>query len=289
MKNTHTMTLTRKIALAFAIAIATTLLGALVGIAITKAMPKTYAATALMQIEQILIDFDTFTPQHEIQAYHEQCIQVIKEQLEIIHSTPIIEAVVKELKLHETLGQAHGDYEEGVGIARAVQFVQKRLKVTLNLTTELISITVKLDRPKGREAQLAMETVNTIAKVFQEWVKEQGRQEGQRAVDVVKSAYEEQNRKVEALEKVLEGDAGNDAARAELAEAKARRDFMEDMVIQETVKLRLPSASVRIVQLAKVTDAPVPVSPNLGVNMRLGAVAGLVLGCVMAIVFFIRH
>jgi len=288
MKKEHTMTIARRLTLSSVIAIATMLLAVLVGIAVIKSMPKAYAATVLIQIERERISLEAYGTPEDIQARKEHHQKFIREHMKVIPSTSIIEKVVRELNLHEILGREYGYYGEDASIGRTIWFVQKRLTGGLLKDTDLIAITITLDRPKGQAAQLAVDTANTVAKVFQTWVREEERQKRQEALDALKRNIEEQDLKIEALEKILESDKENDIVRPEIKTSKLRLDYLKEQYMVETLKLHLPSVSVRIVQPAKIEDSSIPVSPNLAFNVMWSAVVGLFLGSAMAVVFFIR-
>ena len=210
-----------RVVMSFAMVIATMLFGGGVGLIISRAMPRVYAATALVYVQRDGLD------EQQGQASQPQRFDplFLKTQFEIIRSDLVLESVVKELNLHEILGRAYGYYDQEGNDDRTVQLVRKKLTVDMFRDTDLIAVTVKFDQPdqeRNQAANLATDTANAIATTFA---------------------------------------------------------LMQDRT----------SARVQVIQLAKkVDEIAIPISPNVGLNLMLGVVAGLFVGCVFAF-FFVRQ
>jgi len=172
-----------KFLLAFKFVITTTLLAVLAGIVITRAMPRIYATTALVQIQESKADGwqnQRFDP------------DVLKAQVEIMRSTPVIGEVVRELNLNEVLGRAYGFYErmnEVASFDRTVNFVKGKISLDIFHDTGLVAITVKLDRPNNRRNQAAMlaaDIANQIATTFK--AMQETRAESSMNVEIIEPA-----------------------------------------------------------------------------------------------------
>ena len=158
------------------IVIAVSLLLIAVGVVVTTRMPKVYAATSVIEVhrETPNIDLMGATSVRYDPIY-------LRTQFEIIKSKPVIEQVVREMDLDQDLGMEYGwkaQYSEAGVRERTVALVRRQTTLSIYRDTDLIAIEVRLDkpnRPEGEAAKYAANIANTIAKVFQDRVAEDGR------------------------------------------------------------------------------------------------------------------
>jgi len=68
---------------------------------------------------------------------------------------------------------------------------------------------------------------------------------------------------------------------------KARKASLEERMDRESINLKIPTTSVEIIELAKVPEIPLPISPNFALNVTLSVVAGIFFGIVLA--FFVEY
>lgn len=219
------------------IVIAVTLLMLLTGIAITRAMPRVYAATARIRVQRETTDIDIFGP-----SYNRYDPFFLKGQYEILRSAPIMEEVVRELHLDEELGRAY-NYIERYSAAdcfdRTVRLVRSKMLLDIVRDTDHITITMKFDKPdtpEGEAAQLAARTANTVARVFRAWTDRQSRDIRKNALSALQQELDEHNRKTFEAERKVdelrekygltvigEADSGAQSIRLEIATLAARQ------------------------------------------------------------------
>ena len=218
------------------IVIAVALLMILTGIVITRAMPRVYAASTLIQVQRETPDVDPFG-----QSFSRYDPYFLRTQFEIIRSVPIMEEVVRELNLNEELGRAYGYWERlntAASFERTVNLVRSKVALDIHRDTDLISITMKLDKPDkpdGEAANTAARTANMIARVFQTWTLRQTREQKEGGLQVLQQELDDQNRKIAAEEQkvyelrqkfglTLMGDAdpGNVTIRSEISMLNSR-------------------------------------------------------------------
>ena len=158
------------------IVIAVSLLLIVVGVVVTTRMPKVYSAASVIEVhrETPNIDLMGATSVRYDPIY-------LRTQFEIIKSKPVIEQVVREMDLDQDFGMEYGwkaqNSEAGVR-EKTVALVRRQTTLSIYRDTDLIAIEVRLDkpnRPEGEAAKYAANIANTIAKVFQERVAEDGR------------------------------------------------------------------------------------------------------------------
>ncbi|NLE98221.1 MAG: hypothetical protein GX596_09590, partial [Propionibacterium sp.] len=178
------------------IVIAVALLMILAGIVITRAMPRVYSATALIQVQRERTDIDVFAP-----SFRGYDPYFLRTQFEIIRSVPIMEEVVRELNLNEELGRAYGYWERlstAASFDRTVNLVRSKMLLNIHRDTDLISVTMKFDKPEkpdGEAANMAARTANMVARVFQTWTLRQSREAKEGALGVLEQELEDQNRR----------------------------------------------------------------------------------------------
>ena len=282
------MSQSERIRLAVVVIVVTTMLSICVGIVITRAMPRVYAATALIQIKRETVTTDAFGGQ--VSRYDPY---FLKTQFEIMRSTPVIEEVVRELNLNEVLGRAYGYYERmnaEASFERTVNLVKGKISMDIFRDTDLVAITVKLDRPNdkpGQAAMLAADIANQIARSFMSWdarktkmAKEGGLVKLRQEMDVQDRLITEQEQKVaDALEE------HKATAMTDLEILKAHRGTIVGRINEERIRIELPKEATQIIQPAKLIGEAVPVSPNVALNIMLSILAGLIIGGIPA--FFI--
>ncbi|MGI5867879.1 MAG: GumC family protein [Kiritimatiellia bacterium] len=170
------------------IVIAVSLLMILTGIVITRQMPRVYAATALIQVQREQPNIPLFSQTF----YYRYDPIFLRTQFEIIKSSPVIEEVVREIRLDDEMGMAYGwkDTQTKATISeRTVKLVQNKTALNIRRDTDLIEITVKFDKPEkpdGEAAKYAANVANTIAKVFRKWTQDKSSermQDGLKALD----------------------------------------------------------------------------------------------------------
>ncbi len=76
-------------------------------------------------------------------------------------------------------------------------------------------------------------------------------------------------------------------AMTELQALKERKLMLEESLVREKMKMKAVSTSVQIIQPAKDTENPLPVSPNFALNVMLSLFIGLFFGVVIA--FFVEY
>ena len=277
------MSRSKRILSAFGVIFATVQMSMLVGIVITRAMPRIYAATALIQVHN-----ETCTACGRSAKYDPY---FLKTQMEIIRSTPVIEEVVRELNLTEVLGRAYGYYERmnlEAGFERTVNLVKGRMSLDIYRDTDLIAITVKLDRPNNRVNQAAMtaaEIANQIARSFMSWEMRKAIMLENAALDRLQYELDEQDRRI-ATQKQKVTDAQEEdktIAMTELEIMQSRRNKLAERISEERIRFELPKQGVQIIQPAKVVGEAAPISPNVTLNIMLSIFAGVILGCLFAL------
>ena len=183
------------------IVIAVALIMIFTGIVVTRAMPRVYQATTIIQVQR---------EHSDINIYGQTRIgydpYFLRTQFEIIRSVPIMEEVVREMNLNEILGRAYGYYDRMSSVessARTVSLLRRKVDLNIYRDTDLIAISIKLDKPDepdGEAAKLAAATANTVAKVFKEWTLRQSREDKENALKVLQQELDEQDRKIAAQE-----------------------------------------------------------------------------------------
>jgi len=158
------------------IVIAVAILLILVGIVITRQMPKVFAATTIIEVQRETPNIDLFG--HGMPRYDPI---YLRTQFEIIKSYPILEQVVKESNLDEDLGMEYGwknNYSKQSVREKTIDLLKRRTTLSIFRDTDLIAIQVRLDKPvkpEGEAARVAARVANSIAKVYQDNVKAESR------------------------------------------------------------------------------------------------------------------
>ena len=154
------------------IIIAVALLMTLTSIVITRQMPRLYAATTIIRVQHEAPNVDVYGP--GIRGYDPI---FLRTQFQIIKSTPVMEQVVRELNLDTTLGREYGwvgNRTPASVFERTVGLVKGRTSIDIIRDTDLLAITVKLDKPSepdGMAVEYAANIANTLARVYLEWTR----------------------------------------------------------------------------------------------------------------------
>ncbi|MBN1942626.1 MAG: polysaccharide biosynthesis tyrosine autokinase [Phycisphaerae bacterium] len=168
------------------------------GILITRSMPKTYRATCLIQVQPETPDIDPFSNKNRARFDE----NFLLTQFELIQSDQVVEEVVRVLKLTRVL---HPDVDEWKEAKRAdafhhtVKLVSGSIKVQQKKDTDLIEITVNLDRPRqpvGEAAVWAARVANTVGKVFKDQTRRRSR-------ETTEQALKELQREIESLDEQI--------------------------------------------------------------------------------------
>ncbi len=178
------------------IVIAVSILLILVGIVITRRMPKVYAAQAVIEVHREIPNIDMAERSLRYDPFY------LRTQFEIIKSDPIIEQVVREGNLQEELGLEYGWKATGSSkntFERTVALVKSRTDLSIWRDTDLIAIQVRLDKPEkpeGEAAKVAARIANTIADVYKNYVRDQSRQPIQQGIAQLEADLEAVNRQI---------------------------------------------------------------------------------------------
>lgn len=220
------------------IVIAVSLLMILTGIVITRQMPRVYAATTLIQVQHETPNIDVFT-----QTFTRYDPVFLRTQFEIIMSSPVIEQVVREMRLDDEMGLAYGwkaTQTAKTNFERTVKLVQNKTSLNIRRDTDLIQIMVKFDKPDkpdGEAAKVAANVANTIAKVFLNWSQTKSRLAIQSGLEALKEELRELDRQISKAEDDLAAlrskhnitmvsdiDSGTSSIRAEIAQLTADKN-----------------------------------------------------------------
>lgn len=179
------------------IVIAVSLLMIMTGIVITRQMPRVYAATTLIQVQHERPAIDLFS-----QSFSRYDPIFLRTQFEIIKSSPVIEQVVREMRLDDEMGMAYGwkaTATAKTNFERTVKLVQSKTSLNIRRDTDLIEIVVKLDKPEkpdGEAAKVAANIANTIAKVFLNWTQAKSREATQGGLEALKEEVKKLDREI---------------------------------------------------------------------------------------------
>lgn len=183
------------------IVIAVSLLMILTGIVITRQMPRVYAATTLIRVQHETPNIDLFT-----QSLNTYDPIFLRTQFEIIKSSPVIEQVVREMRLDDEMGFAYGwkaTQTAKTNFERTVKLVQNKTSLNIRRDTDLIEITVKFDKPDkpdGEASKVAANVANTIAKVFLNWSQTKSRLAIEGGLEALKEELKEMDRQISKAE-----------------------------------------------------------------------------------------
>lgn len=179
--------------------IAVSLLVVLTGILVTYAMPKVYMASTKISVRPETPDVEVFT--RHITGFDPLFMRTM---FEIIQSRPIITETIRETKLDEKLGAAYGYSQAPDRFERTVMLLGRSMKVQQYRDTNLIEIQIYLAEPKESANIEAARVADTIATVFREQRTRRSQEETERALQVLHSSLEEQQRRVDTAEQLVE-------------------------------------------------------------------------------------
>ncbi|NLB69304.1 MAG: polysaccharide biosynthesis tyrosine autokinase [Lentisphaerae bacterium] len=186
------------------IVIAVSLMMIITGIVITRQMPRVYSDSALIQVQGATPDINVFQ-----QAYYRYDPIFLKTQFEIIKSRKIIEAVVRRERLDDILGMAYGwknTRTAATTFDNTVKLIQNKVSLNIRRDTELIEISVRLDKPDtkdGEAATVAARIANAIAEEFQWQSQQASKNAAEEALRDLNAEIEKMNRDIFAAEEKL--------------------------------------------------------------------------------------
>lgn len=229
------------------IVIAVSILLILIGIVVTRRMPKVYAARSIIEVQREAPNKDLFGA--SVFRYDPV---FLRTQFEIMKSDPVMEQVVRESNLADDIGMAYGWKNSGTAqnnFERTVSLVKKKTTLSVFRDTDLIAITVKLDKPDkpdGEAARVAARVANTIAKVFREYMRSKSRANIERSLekltDEVKNLEEQVTAKEDEIRSFREkngiallsrGDYGADMVHRQVAQYTEKAEALQ---MEATVK-----------------------------------------------------
>ena len=220
------------------IVIAVSILLILVGIVVTRRMPKVYAAQAVIEVQRETPSINLY---NRMQVRYDPIF--LRTQFEIIKSDPVIEQVVREGNLDQELGMEYGWRATSSAqdtFERTVALVKRKTNLSIFRDTDLIAIQVRLERPEkpeGEAAKVAARIANTIAQVFRTYTREKTKGQieeglvklGEEVKDLERqiSAKEDEFRTIRDRHGVTllgQGDAGADSVRRRIAEFSSKAE-----------------------------------------------------------------
>lgn len=179
--------------------IAVSLLVVLTGILVTYAMPKVYMASTKIRVRQESPDVEVFT--RHIAGYDPLFMRTM---FEMIQSRPILTETIKKTKLDRKLGAAYGYAQAPDRFERTVDLLSRSMKVQQYRDTNLIEIQIYLSEPKENANIEAARVADTIASAFREQRIRRSQDEIERALKVLHNSLQEQERRVEEAEQLVE-------------------------------------------------------------------------------------
>ncbi|MBR1608860.1 MAG: polysaccharide biosynthesis tyrosine autokinase, partial [Kiritimatiellae bacterium] len=220
------------------IVIAVSILLILVGIVVTRRMPKVYAAQAVIEVQR---ETPSISLYNQMQVRYDPIF--LRTQFEIIKSDPVIEQVVREANLDQDLGREYGwraTASQKDTFERTVALVKRKTDLSIFRDTDLISIEVRLEKPEkpdGEAAKVAARVANTLAKVFKDYTRNKSKGQIEEGLQKLGEEVKELERQISAKEDELrslrnkygitllgEGDTGADIVRKQIADFTARAE-----------------------------------------------------------------
>lgn len=184
------------------VVIAVSLMMTVTGIVITRQMPRIYSATSLIQVQRATPDIGVFS-----QSFYRYDPIFLRTQFEIIRSRKIIEAVVRREGLDDIMGMAYGwKSTQTAAFDNTVKLIQGKTSLNIRRDTELIEITVRLDKPDtkdGEAATVAAKVANTIADEFLRQTQQAARTSAEDALKDLSSEIEKMDRDILMAEEKL--------------------------------------------------------------------------------------
>ena len=183
------------------IVIATALLVVLVGVLITLNLPKVYSSSTVIQVREDAPDLDvTSSSRSRFDPLF------LRTQFEIIQSEPVVEEVVRNLRLDEKFGKAMGylDVMGDKAFRQTVRIVSQAMRVQQFRDTNLIEIQMYLSEPKETVWDEVATIANEVAHVFREQTVGRRRSIKAKALEALKQSVDELQKKELAAENELE-------------------------------------------------------------------------------------
>ncbi|MBN1553380.1 MAG: polysaccharide biosynthesis tyrosine autokinase [Phycisphaerae bacterium] len=224
------------------------------GFLITRAMPKTYRATCLIQVKPETPDIEPFADRRS-SAKDEHFLTT---QFELIQSDRVVEEVVRKLqlpeKLHPESKNADRQTKEEL-FTRTVKLVSGKIHAQQKKDTDLIEISVDFDqprRPEGQAAVWAANIANTIGEVFKEQTQRRSRETTEQALKELQQEIEALDERIAKTERRMDEvrerynvtdteDFGKNTlnahvlVQAETARAKAEIELQQKRVLLEQI------------------------------------------------------
>lgn len=253
--------------------------GFLVSAVVTYLMPKKYESQAIIEVKpRTREDSGRLIPSNNSDKIEIAC----GTEFEIIKSRNSLSKVIDSLDLINRWGM---DRETALQIL-------KKVVVTENIKgTDLIEISVRHTN-KEDARDLAAE----VARSYRDYRKELESNSLKKGISELKKAVREQEDRVEATRKILtiiarnKGEAGgaDPVDRQDFTDAK--REFETELSLLEQLKLKLITEEISlgtsgdtVVVHEDPVIADVPVSPNVTLNLVIGALGGVLISPFLAL------
>ena len=249
------------------IVIVTFLLVFLTACVITYVMPKKFESTALVQVRPSTYQKGTSTPQQ------------LATEFEVIRANLTLKPVVQKLDLSTNWNMTE---EDAIAVLRGIVDAQ-------NIRgTDLIQIKVR--HTSGEQARDIAEEVYQSYKKRREdkerEVIEDSRKEMEKAIVDQADVVEEKRKQRDNLLTRSNGNASDPTVLEVQKEFETQMDLLEKM----REKLAMERLNSKFVSLVDLHEAPlvaqIPSSPNVTLNLIMGATLGLLFGLLMAL--FVR-
>lgn len=173
-------------------------LGLFAGYIVSCKLPRVYRASCLIQVQPPKPDIEAFSSD-KVDQYD---INFLRTQFELIQSDQVVEEVVRTLNLTESFEEKNVSPKEEdstKAFDRIVKLISSKIKVQERKNTNLIEISVELDRPespKGEAAIMAARISNKVGEVFRDQTLRKKR-------EITTRALEELQREIKSLDKQI--------------------------------------------------------------------------------------
>lgn len=180
------------------------LLVVLAGIVVTFYTPKQYMASTLIQVKRDVSDVDVFRREP---AMYDPLF--LRTQFEIIQSSTVIQEVVTRLELSKKLAKAYkyDNLPPEKIFDKTVDLLSSDMRARQYRDTDLVEVQIKVQE-LGEEdetaPQIAADIANTIAEVYRDQSLDRKRDAVQRALEALSHEIEEQDKKVDAAQAVVD-------------------------------------------------------------------------------------
>jgi polysaccharide biosynthesis transport protein len=231
--NLHFLDYWRVISSRKEIVIAVFLLVVMAGVLVTFQLPKVYEASVVIQVKEETPDVALFQPER----YGFDPL-FLRTQFQIIQSTPVLEEVVQNLNLAETMGKAenlYGRISNQELVDWTVKMLSKRMKVQQYRDTNLIEIKMYFAKPEQRAPELAATVADEIANVFRDRNLRRSQSITENALSALQASLQEQSDRVVQLESELQDIRENDGITP--MPTAATRAAGTATLLQETIRM----------------------------------------------------